>query len=364
MATYLKNLKINTLGSVDTPANQFGQAVLLKRGDGQGDTQIATSGTVAKSNEHVVPENFMDKIHDMVAKALDKVLKPEQMIQKSAKDLYSQLHEDWIWSFLCDTFWDINYAFRESVESILLDTSVEDKRAAVELVCQQYVDILAQYDVFQNYGIVKSADSKVYVEQVLKSFGEKDKLPEDIKTAIAELDVTKALPKGDDDMSGQTNTSVQDILAKNANLPAEVVEALKKSAQLEQQVGDLATQVELEKAARLDREYLSKAAQYTNLPNVGEKFHEVLKGLGTKAPEEFAQLETILTAANEAIGKSALFTEVGAGAGAATGTTAWEEVEKRAVEMVTKNAGMTKEMATQRILETDAELYKRYRRGE
>lgn len=355
--TLLKNLRIHTLGSVDTPANQHGKAVLFKR---------AVEDEVKELQQALEqePKNLLDKIGKAVSAALASVLQPEQLVNKAAKDLFTALHEEWIDNFVWDVLWDINYAFRESVESILKDSTLEDKKSSVEAVAAQYVSVLEQHGVFENYGVVKNSEGKIDVEQVLKSFGTKEDIPEDIKQVISEIDITKTATEEEPDM-GQNHESgsVEAILKNTENLPPEVVEALKKSADMEKQLKAAQDAIELEKNARLDREYLAKAASYTHLPEKGEDFATILKGLGTKAPEEFARIEAVLKAANDIISKSKLFEEVGKG-GTPTPTSAWEEVEKRATEMVSKNASMTKEQAIDAVLTSDADLYTRYRRGE
>ncbi len=133
----------------------------------------------------------------------------------------------------------------------------------------------------------------------------------------------------------------------------EHLEEVKKREELERVLKE-----ERDKQAR--KEFIQKAAtEFGNLPVKPEEFGLVLKGLAEKAPEEYAKLEGVLKAANEAIEKGALFAEVGR-SGALPGASAMSKIEAVANSLVQKDASMTKEQAIAKALELHPELYTEY----
>ncbi|MBC7340897.1 MAG: hypothetical protein H5U02_00325 [Clostridia bacterium] len=129
--------------------------------------------------------------------------------------------------------------------------------------------------------------------------------------------------------------------------------AVKKAEELEKVLKE-----ERDKQAR--KEFIQKAAtEFANLPTKPEEFGLVLKGLAEKAPEEYAKLEGVLKAADEAIRKGALFAEIGRSGGLAGGS-AMSKIEAVANSLVQKDANMTKEQAIAKALELHPELYTEY----
>lgn len=133
----------------------------------------------------------------------------------------------------------------------------------------------------------------------------------------------------------------------------EHLEEVKKREELERVLKE-----ERDKQAR--KEFIQKAAtEFASLPTKPEEFGLVLKGLAEKAPEEYAKLEGVLKAADEAIRKSALFSEIGCSGGFGGGT-AMTKIEAAANSLVQKDANMTREQAIAKALEVHPELYTEY----
>lgn len=118
-----------------------------------------------------------------------------------------------------------------------------------------------------------------------------------------------------------------------------------------------------ERNLRLTREYVEKAAGYTNLPVNPADFGPVLRELAEKAPEAAAKMEGVLKAADEALAAGGLFVEAGAaGTGRGGGTSAWDEIVSKAAALVQKDSSLTPEQARLRIMEQEPALYGRHRR--
>lgn len=375
MPKMLKNLKIQTLGSVDTPANQHGQALLFKRAEG-GTINNPQPVTLHKG-QTVVPTGKINEFISNLSKMLKSFTSAEQpevtaeptRLQKAAKDLNTVLSQEIVWDIVYDYLWDLNYAFRESIESILVDTELEDKRAAIQIVQGQYLEALEATNIFELTTTNSFAKRNIPVNDMLKEMSAGGELPSEVQDVLksVKIEVKKGgEPMGAENTNQPTATpSVEDILKTNTNLPEDVRKALEDAAELKKSVTNLQDSLEIEKAARLDREYLSKAAELPNLPGVEQKdLADILKGIATKAPEEAEKLMTVLKSANEAIVKGALFSEAGTDVGKAYEGTAKEEVHKRAGELVSKSAsGLTQEAAIAQVVAADPELYDRYQKG-
>lgn len=268
MAKKLMKLKINTLGSVDTPANQHGKALLFKRAD------------------DVTP------VEQQSATILEKLTELLKSFGKPAA------------------------------------STVEDPKPE---------------DVTKVEGLCATCNTQMV----------DGKCP---KCEVAKAATTPEQKDGDEIMK------LEDLM-KNEKLSPEVKAFLQEQedakTNLEKSLKDTQDAVEIEKAARLDREYLSKAQSFTHLAQKPEDFGAVLKGIATKAPDEYAKLEPMLKAWNEAMTQSTLFTEVGKSNPVVAGS-AEEEINKRAAELMKADTSLNTATATTKVLEADPSLYKKY----
>ncbi|MGB9886746.1 MAG: hypothetical protein ACPLRW_07110 [Moorellales bacterium] len=205
----------------------------------------------------------------------------------------------------------------------------------------------------------------------------KDELPKDCMRMMAELagygypePAEKAKDKGEDEKKKKEKygypapTKKADGSLDFSNIPEEVrpmIEALwKEHEEAVKKAQELEQVLKAEREERLRKEYVQKAAtEFANLPIKPEEFGLVLKGLAEKAPEEYAKLEGVLKAANEAIEKGALFAEIGR-SGGLVGGSAMAKIEEVAKSLVQKDASMTKEQAIAKALELHPELYTEY----
>jgi len=196
----------------------------------------------------------------------------------------------------------------------------------------------------------------------------KDELPKDIMKTLAELadygypaPTEKAKGKKDEEEDEKKKygypapTKKEDGSYDFSSIPEEVrpaVEALwKEQQEAVKKAEELEKVLKEERDKQLRKEYIQKAAD----------FGLVLKGLAEKAPEEYAKLEGVLKAANEAIEAGALYAEVGRG-GAPAGDSAVAKVEAMAAGLVQKDANLSRADALAKVLAENPQLYEQYRK--
>jgi len=207
----------------------------------------------------------------------------------------------------------------------------------------------------------------------------KDELPKDIMKTLAELadygypaPTEKAKGKKDEEEDEKKKygypapTKKEDGSYDFSSIPEEVrpaVEALwKEQQEAVKKAEELEKVLKEERDKQLRKEYIQKAAdEFANLPTKPEEFGLVLKGLAEKAPEEYAKLEGVLKAANEAIEAGALYAEVGRG-GAPAGDSAVAKVEAMAAGLVQKDANLSRADALAKVLAENPQLYEQYRK--
>jgi len=246
----------------------------------------------------------------------------------------------------------------EEILKAVLETQLEDEKKVDEVLKQAKLSDKAQ-------GAVKGA------LRLLNAY--KDELPKDIMNTLAGLagygypePAAKAKDEGKkkEKYGYPAPTKKEDGSYDFSGIPEEVrpaVESLWKEHEAAiKKAEELEKVLKAEREERLRKEYIQKAAaDFGNLPTKPEEFGLVLKGLAEKAPEEYAKLEGVLKAANEAIEKGALFAKVGHSGGLAGGS-AMAKIEEVAKSLVQKDASMTKEQAIAKALELHPELYTEY----
>jgi len=250
----------------------------------------------------------------------------------------------------------------EEILKAVLETELEDEQKVEEVLKAAKLSGKAQ-------NAVKGA------LRLLNAY--KDELPKDIMKTLAELagygypaPAEKAKDKKDEEEDKKKKygypapTKKEDGSYDFSGIPEEVrpavevlweeqQEAVKKAEELEKVLKE-------ERDKQLRKEFVQKAAtDFGNLPTKPEEFGLVLKGLAEKAPEEYAKLEGVLKAANEAIQKGALYAEIGR-SGGFSGGYAMSKIEAAANSLVQKDASMTKEQAITKALEMHPELYTEY----
>ena len=152
--------------------------------------------------------------------------------------------------------------------------------------------------------------------------------------------------------------SSEDEILKSAD--PQIV-AIVKAAQERAEAAEMIAKAERD--FRLEREFISKAAEYHNLPVEADSFGKVLKSAAEHLDSEvFEALTKVLNAANEMLSNTTMFAEVGKSVGFDNdGPTS--EINKAAAQIMDKNPGMTREQAIAKAVETNPSLYNSYLRG-
>ncbi|WP_080840015.1 DUF1541 domain-containing protein [Cohnella massiliensis] len=198
------------------------------------------------------------------------------------------------------------------------------------------------------------------MEEILKGF------PEDQRSAI--LDALNKQEKEVADLKKRAEEAEAKLKKANNPDPEDVwkgvnPEVRKRFEEMEKRAKEAEDVAKREQEARVKKEFIAKASGYRGLPIQPEEFGLVLKEIAEKSPEQFAKLEEVLKAADEAIATGKLFEEVGKGGGSGGASDTWAKIEKAAEEMMKSDSKLTKEQAITKVAEKHPELVEAYRKG-
>ena len=115
------------------------------------------------------------------------------------------------------------------------------------------------------------------------------------------------------------------------------------------------------KDAEITKDYIAKAEGLPNIPGLtAEKHAPIMKILGEDHPAEFAELYSVLKAADNLLEKSAAWDEFGSHR-AISGGSVMGKIQKAAEALVRKDtSGMTYEDAIEKVLDDHPEWYDEY----
>jgi hypothetical protein len=379
MANKLKDLEVTEVSLVDRPANPGAKVLLFKR---------------AEPNEPPVTEaSIKERLWNMVKGLFVGEPKggivPQSAIAKEdgAKDFDATLEarraEERVDGMMSE-LWDMHWALRESIASIVRDDSLADKKAAVADSVAQFQQkvsdhldnlatvnlakkgkkisaerlqrlqamrdeldkLIAEADNAGNGGVEKGSGT-MEVKEVLKG------LPDDQRKLVeAELAKVATLEQKVADLSkGQEEPKTDDVL-KNAD-----PEVRKRFEDLEKRLKEAEDLAKAEKEAREHAEMVKRAEAYSGI-GPAEDVAKMLEQAYAISKEHGENLEKTLKAAQERIDKGALFAEVGTDGPAAGSAVA--KIEARAAEIRKAEPSLTKEQAFAKALESDPELYAEY----
>lgn len=394
--TKLKAADINKVDFVPAGAQQGSRISLFKSADGDQEKGV------------------LAKIADAIAKALSG-FQVMPIDDEAATTFNEELAEQKVENAMCE-MWDYTYALREAIKSILCSKEA-DKVGLVRGSIDQFANAIesavpswlngekvakagrkissdrmcklkdmhkALTDLIAEADASEEADKTASGSQVAKAADNKEPnkaengegsegnmaenkdtkvtkaaiaaLPQEMQDYIASLEakVEKAAPVADPPAASAEGA--EDIYK---GLPEAVVKILKdtttQNKQLAEQVAKMADE-------KLTTEYVAKASQFDKLGIKAEEFGTVLKSIASVSPEAYAKVEAVLKAANEAIAKGALFTELGSSSGGATAVSkddAWAQITELANARVTKGDDKTLAQAIESVMKT-AEGHKLY----
>jgi hypothetical protein len=161
---------------------------------------------------------------------------------------------------------------------------------------------------------------------------------------VSDVDFLQELAKNleDEDTREAVNKALEEVT--KANERAEAAEEIAKA----------------ERDFRLNQEYISKARAYTNLPLDAAEFGPVLKRLHeAMEDEDVAVVEKALAAANEAMGQSGIYSEIGK-RGIGGEFSVVSKVDDQARSLVEKSENLSLEQARLQVLESNPRLYDEY----
>jgi hypothetical protein len=139
----------------------------------------------------------------------------------------------------------------------------------------------------------ESTPSKYEVRMDLSAIEDQD-LRKTVEDRIADLE--SQIPAAEVDVTKDADPEVQDYVAKQSA-----------------EIAKLREDLEAERTARRDTEFIGKAAQYELLLGKAEEIGPVLAALADAAPDAYAKLESSLAAAAARKDLAKLFAEFGAG---------------------------------------------------
>ena len=115
------------------------------------------------------------------------------------------------------------------------------------------------------------------------------------------------------------------------------------------------------KDAEITKAYIAKASALPHIPGlIAEKHAPILKALGESHPAEFAEIYSILKAADALLEKSSAWDEIGSHRAVSGGST-MNKIQKAAEALLQKDtSGLTMEDAIDKVLEDHPEWYEEY----
>lgn len=377
MASKLKNLEVLEGSTCSKGANPLAKIVLFKRADAQAGNESPKGVTFLSATE--VIENGIRKVIQAIGKRLNwGEGQVEEVVKEVAESTtFNEEFQQVMYRNVENEIWDTVYALERALISTLRDETVDREAkmresigqfsTAMQLAITSWVggETIAKADTKPTKHIanVKEARKRLDAEiaqseggnppapaAVHKSAGEpkkerevhpmpeinKSALPEDVRQYIEELEKK----------AGEANKMPEEITKQ--------LDDLKKRADAAE------AELKKERDERLTREYVAKAQGFANLSVNPQEFGAVLKALAEKCPDEYAKIEATLKAADEAVGKSALFDERGRpGVSAAS---AMGKIEAAAAELRKADPTLTQAQAVEKVLDQNPGLYDEYTR--
>lgn len=176
-------------------------------------------------------------------------------------------------------------------------------------------------------------------------------LPEDVQAYVKSLEDNQAAPVPAIDDEAEAYEKAM------ASLPAAVRERMAADQRKQAETENLAKSLYEE---RESKRFEDMAKELSHLPKVGEGFAKSLRAAHDASPDAFTPVFEVLKAADTAIEKSALFTEIGSGIAATPGS-AQEAVEAIAKSLQEKDPELSDADALVKAVESNRHLYSQHR---
>lgn len=287
-----------------------------------------------------------------------------------------------------DEIWNACYALQDSIASILMDSDVNDKTAAIEDSVEQFASFVkgasskwSDGKTSEEVKDLEPADDYAVAkmqEMIAKSCGSGSKKQ---KPVIKESPVTKPEEKEDKELLnvekmtpveklmyedlkkryGANNTDSTGELggtgdADMKDAVAKAVDAAMAEIQksLSAQVSGILEPMRKRAEEMQEAELMEVAKKYEITGITPDKLMPILKSMKQVSPEAYDNFIATMDANVEAIEKSGLFTEIGksghdVGEANMSSDQAWSTIEKKAGELMVKEPSLTHEQAIDRV---------------
>jgi hypothetical protein len=273
----------------------------------------------------------------------------------------------------------------DSIDSILDDPTVTDKKSCVAEAIQQYEQFLDSVGLLQSASSINKSGRKISSDRMsqLKDLHQKlgdliagantggnepegDEENMDIDKSKLSPEVVKYL-EGIEKRAKDAESKVEE-LTKSAGgnpgpediwkgVPTAVRERVEKAEQRAKEAEEVAKR---ERDERETREFVAKAKAFRGLPVQADEFGSVLKSIKSANPEVYEKLEGVLKSADELIVKGGVFKEIG-GSGVRTGSAA-DQIEQFAKAKVEASGGkLTIQKARSEVRKENRDLAQRER---
>ena len=395
MAQKIEELEVTKVDFVDRGANPDAHVMLFKR-DSSGDANTEPETHEESGGKQ---ESALKRVITAIGKRLgleqDDINATVEEIAKGDSVSYNEIVAQQDIDAISDQLWNMGYALRSSLLSILKDTDVSDKGTAMKESLNQFQS--AMQDAIEQWANGKTAVSKSAVDDVTEEdvrVLEADK--QRIDSLIAKsypAEPTRNVieePKGDNDMIDTSKMTpaekmfYEDLkkrysvdepaqgVAKSTSVQAPVVpetvmtdptatvtSEVTKSASTSLNGPDdiyaglhpaVAAELKMLKKRAEDadnRELTDIAKKYAIIGKKPEELVPVLKSLKEAGGTAYTDMITILDASVEAVNKSAMFSEVGKSGSFTTGSEngAWAKIEKKADDIQAQNPNIDRHSA-------------------
>ncbi|WP_196607437.1 hypothetical protein [Pectinatus frisingensis] len=246
-----------------------------------------------------------------------------------------------------------------SIDSILDDDSTVDKVTPITSSMNQFMAALMSNKTINKAGRKISADRLNALKEMHKKLTDLIAGAYDSNDGLGDDTVAKGFKEGHPEgCMCDDCVSKREQLKKSAELDNTVDSAIqKRMSDLEKRNKDLEESIKKQKDEAETKEYIKKAASFTNIGIKADEFGPILKSMANSDPEGYKKLDAVLKCANEQIAKGALFSERGAdGEGTAEIT---KRVEGMAQE-IKKRDNCTIEKARSTVYRENPDLYREY----
>lgn len=378
MAQKIEELEVTKVDFVDRGANQDAHIMLFKRDD-SGQHEEQTGKTIETNRK---PENALKRFVSAIGKRLgleaEDIDAAVEEIVKADSQTYEEVASKQSLDEISDQMWNMGYALRSSLLSILGDDDVTDKDTMMNESLTQFT--AAMQEAIGRWSAGKSAVTKSTIETVTEDDiraleADKNRIDALIAKSVPEPETENVSeePKGEEDMIDTSKMTpaekmFYEDLKKRYSVEEEPEEVAKNASQEEttistnepEEVAKSATTPDdiyagLHPAVAAELKMLKKRAEdadnremeevakkYEIIGKKPEELVPVLKSLKAAGGSAYADMITILDASVEAVNKSAMFKEVGKSGSFTTGAenAAWAKVEKKADDIQAQNPKM------------------------